>query len=106
MIMGWLTPGPNVGPGLHLETRSRPSGNDSEVRIEIGLPKGFAEAWQSTWDEVIIRLRELRPLASDWIYPLSQSSILDIFESRPATRLAHGWLKYDLDRLGWLESSL
>ncbi len=96
----------NVGPGLHLEVRSRPFGDDSEVRIEIGLPDGFAEARQSSWDEEILRLRELRPSASDWIYPFSQSSLLDIFGSRPANRLTYGWLRDDLYHWCWLESSL
>ena len=46
-----------MGPGLYLEARSRHSGDYSEVRIEIGLPDGFAETWQSSWDEEKMRLK-------------------------------------------------
>lgn len=102
-LSGWLTVMPEVGPCLQLETRSRPAGENSEVKIELGLPDGFADTWQSYWEEEITKLRQLRPAASEWIYPLSQSGLLDVFGSRPATRLAHDWLTDDLHRLNWLE---
>jgi hypothetical protein len=70
-------------------------GDANLLDFEIA-PRNFRlQNYEDLWAEV----RRRRPRISSWGY---QHGGADVHEPRPATRIALGWLRGDLKRLGWL----
>ena len=87
------------GPGLHIHTRSLPSGEQSSVRFGMGPEEEFDVL--SYWEEEYSRLRQVRPDSSTGLAPIVKSCALEVFQGRPATALAHRWLAGELSEMGW-----
>ena len=43
-----------------------------------------------------------RPSQREWLYPSLHSQVLDCFNATPVTDVVFGWIKDDLQSLGWI----
>ena len=88
-------------PVLAWHTRSLPADAESTVAFELGPRDDSRDDFEQYWREEENALRALRPGYGTVLYPIRQWTVLDVFDSRPATELAHRWLTGELRELDW-----
>ena len=97
------TDNPWSEPFLDWRPRCLPVDAKSEVDFELGPRGEFHDNFERYWREEESKLKRLRP-GDEAAHQLFQtSSALEVFDSRPATELAHDWLKGELQELNWAE---
>jgi nucleoside phosphorylase len=86
-------------PGLHYRFEPLLVGSASHVDIVLGSRSGLDDrrVEVARWAAV----QKIRPDASQWIPSLSGSTVLEVFGSCPATKIAYKWLEYDLRQIHW-----
>lgn len=89
-------------PNLSWYGRILPEDQDSEVAFELGSTD------RSRFDSDFLFQQEQQAFAahrreapSEFSMSWVSTSLIDLFKSDPATRLAHEWLRDDLGELGW-----
>ena len=89
-------------PVLTWRPRYLPVDAKSTVDFELGPRDEFRDNFEHYWREEKNALQRLRPGdgAVSRLFQ-SDSALLGMFGSRPATELAHDWLKGELRELGW-----
>ena len=89
------------GPVIDWRPRCLPLDAKSTVDFELGPRWESRDNFKHYWREAESELRRLRPGDGevDDLFPIC--SILSVFGSRPATKLAHEWLTDELRELGW-----
>ena len=74
-------------------------GSKSEVVLRLASESRPSDAPNDLYD----KLKGARPEAAPWISAWLESSILDIFNAKPVTKMAYEWLKRDLKKVGWMK---
>jgi nucleoside phosphorylase len=88
-------------PSLSWYLEPLPSHATSAVDFKLGNRQDFrADNQFFSTQRAILTAR--RPGAQHWIHPTFYSGRLDIFDSRPITKLAYEWLKNDLKEIAWI----
>ena len=87
-------------PVLTWCTRCLPQGSESTVDFSLADEWEFGDV-RAYWSDEGSRLQQLRPIAGAAHSPIYSSQLLPVWESRPATELAHSWLGDELRKLGW-----
>ena len=89
-------------PVLNWHGRILPQGRDSEVDFELESGGGSGVESQSLFEqENRAFVTHRRHLPGDFSMSSISTSLADLFDSDPATKLAHEWLHRDLSELGW-----
>ena len=94
----------NRGPQLSWHTCSLLDGAESTSAIELGPNELFEGDFFASVEEEEGKLKRWRPDSAITPFPVVAFSLLDVFGSRPATRIAHDWLIGELRELGWAET--
>jgi hypothetical protein len=93
------------GPSIDVLMEPLPYGRQSEVRFEPGSTTMRDLFEQAERAEALCR--ELRPSASEWLWPEAYSSVIgEFFMWDAVTDLVYSWLKSDLARVEWLPHAL
>ena len=87
-------------PVLTWCTRCLPYSSESTVDFTLGDEWEFRDV-RTYWRDEGSRLRQLRPTNGTAPSPIYSTQLLPVWESRPATELAHNWLGDELRELGW-----
>ena len=87
-------------PDLTWCTRCLPYSSESTVDFSLGGEWKFRDV-RAYWRDEGSRLQQLRPRNATASSPIYSSQLLRVWESRPATELAHRWLGDELRELGW-----
>ncbi len=91
----------HVGPSLRWYLEPLPAGSETIVEFGLREPSGEIDL-----PSLLARLRAVRPMASEWIYPTVHYAILDVFHGNSATELAYDWLWHDLQDVSWVRGML
>jgi len=76
-----------------------PQGSKSEVILRLASESQQSDVPSDLYD----KLKIARPEAATWISVWLESSMLDIFNAKPVTKMAYEWLKRDLKKVGWMK---
>ena len=90
-----------AGPTLDWRPRCLPVDAKSIVDFELGPREEFRDGFLHYCREERKELKRLRPEDTTEPWLCERGSRLEIFGSRPATELAHDWLKDELRELEW-----
>ena len=87
-------------PVLTWCTRCLPYSLESTVDFSLGSEWEFRDV-RTYWRDEGDSLQQLRPTNGTAPSPIYSTQLLPVWESRPATELAHNWLGDELRELGW-----
>lgn len=95
---------PSLGPTIDWYLEPLPANQMSRVEFRLADQD---DLWTERLDLGLSdRLKELRPRAAKWLYPIYHRSVLEVFTVYDAAELVYSWLWSDLDRIRWVDGLL